>query len=35
MRTSIITGVFEVSESPNPSRTAFTMDGRFGRGSNS
>ena len=34
MRTSSITGVFDASESSNPFSTMFTMQGRFGRGSN-
>ena len=35
MRTSIMTGVFDTSESSKPSSTALTIDGRLGRGSSS
>ena len=35
MRTKSITGVFDASDSSNPSSTALTMEGRFGRGSSS
>ena len=35
MRTIIITGVFDASDSAKPSPTALTMLGRFGRGSSS
>jgi hypothetical protein len=35
MRTSSITGVFDASDSSKPFSTAFTIDGRLGRGSSS
>ena len=35
MRTCSMTGVFEASDSSNPSPTAFTIEGRLGRGSSS